>query len=60
MNDKITDRKQYYAGISIMISNAFQNLPEAEFKVLSKSIKQYLSRHEKTAREGSEASYDGL
>lgn len=41
------ERKQYYAGISILISNAFWGLPESEFKILAKSVRAYLYEHEK-------------
>jgi len=41
------ERKKYYAGISILISNAFWHLPDTEFKVLSKSVKAYLYELEK-------------
>lgn len=41
------ERKKYYAGISILISNAFWNLPAPEFRILAKSIRAYLYEHEK-------------
>ena len=41
------DRKQYCAGISILISNAFWNLPDKEFHILAKSIRAYLYENEK-------------
>lgn len=41
------DRKKYFAGISILISNAFWNLPDKEFHILAKSVRAYLYEHEK-------------
>ena len=41
------ERKKYYAGISILISNAFWRLPDKEFHILAKSIRAYLYEHEK-------------
>ena len=41
------ERKKYYAGISILISNAFWRLPDKEFYILAKSIRAYLCEHEK-------------
>ena len=41
------ERKKYYAGISILISNAFLHLLDTEFKVLAKSIRAYLYELEK-------------
>lgn len=40
-------RKKYYAGISILISNAFWNLSDKDFQILAKSIREYLYEHEK-------------
>ena len=41
------ERKKYFAGISILISNAFWSLPDTEFRLLAKSIRAYLYEHEK-------------
>lgn len=41
------ERKKYFAGISILISNAFWRLPDTEFRLLAKSIRAYLYEHEK-------------
>ena len=41
------ERKKYFAGISILISNAFWNLPDKEFHILAKSVRAYLYEHEK-------------
>lgn len=41
------ERKDYYAGIRVLIKNSFWTLPDTEFRILAKSVRAYLYEHEK-------------
>lgn len=43
------DRKNYYAGIAILLSTAQQNLAGYAFKTLLTSVRGYMDRLEKEA-----------